>query len=57
MAGGLAGAVNDLREAPPYLAMVVDTCKAEVLERQVTELFYRFIDLNGAVFDLTQQLS
>jgi len=37
--------------------MVVDACKAKVLERQVTELFYRFIDLNVAVFDLAQQLS
>jgi len=37
--------------------MVVDACKAEVFEWQVTELFYRFIDLNGAVFDLAQQLS
>ena len=37
--------------------MMVDACKAEVLEREVTELFYRFIDLNGAVFDLAQQLS
>ncbi len=37
--------------------MVVDTCKAEVLEREVTQLFYRLVDLNGAVFDLTQQFS
>jgi len=37
--------------------MMVDTCEAEILEGEVTELFYRFVDLDGAVFDAAQQLS
>ena len=57
MVGGLAGAVDYLGEAPPDLSMMVDTCEAEVLEGEVTELFYRFVYLDGAVFDVAQQLS
>jgi len=57
LVGGFAGAVYDLGEAPPDLSMMVDTCEAEILEGEVTELFYRFVDLDGAVFDAAQQLS
>ena len=31
--GGLAGAEDDFRKAPPDLPMMVEACKAQILER------------------------
>jgi hypothetical protein len=54
--GCLAGAVNHLREALTNLAMMVNTRKTQVLERQMPEFFHCLVDCNIAFFYLLQQL-
>ena len=50
--GRLAGAVDDLGEAPANLPMVIDAREAQILERQMTEFLDRLIDFDLVVLNL-----
>jgi len=46
-----AGTVNDLRKTTTNLAMMVNTCKAQVFIRQMLQALQSLINSNVAVFD------
>ena len=54
MHDSFAGAIDNLRETASELAVVVDTGKTEVLERQMAEFFNSFVDVYITGFDLGQ---
>jgi hypothetical protein len=57
MLGRFSGAVDNLRETPPDLTMVVDASKAQILERQMAELLDRLAHADLVVLNLLQQFS
>jgi hypothetical protein len=53
--GRLTGAVDDLGETPTDLPMMIDARKAQIFEREMSELLDSLIDFDFVALDLLQQ--